>query len=97
MSVSVCSVCVICVWLMPRSKVWHAKVLTICCQLANFLVITDSTLNYMYVNVSKRTSVCVCVCVRMCVQIQIQITIRQIRQTFSVRRRFNTLAGSYIL
>lgn len=51
---------------MPRSKVWHAKVLTICCQLANFLVITDSTLNYMYVNVSKRTSVCVCVCTYVC-------------------------------
>lgn len=56
-------VCVICVWLLPRSKVWHAKVLTICCQLANFLVITDSTLNYTYVNVCKRR----CVCVRVCV------------------------------
>lgn len=59
-SVFVCvSVCVICVWLMPRSKVWQAKVLTICCQLVNFLVITDSTLNYTNVSVW----VCVCVCV----------------------------------
>lgn len=53
-------VCVICMWFMPRSKVWHAKVLTICSQLANFLVITDSTLNYTYVNVCKGTTVCVC-------------------------------------